>query len=83
MLLVEAGAVIDVDEVEARRFLADLHLAGSGIADLDFFPFENVGSCPSDGFGSRASWSAFNASRSKRKAPLGGWQRGSPFAWPT
>src|SRR6478735_8906580 len=43
LLRVKAGAVIDVDEVETRCALADLRFAGAGITDLDFFPFEDLG----------------------------------------
>ena len=43
-LRVEPGAVIDVDEVEARRLLAQPDLAGAGIADLDLFPLQDLGS---------------------------------------
>ena len=42
-LWVEAGAVIDVDEVEPDRRLLDLDLAGAGLADLDLLPFEDFG----------------------------------------
>jgi hypothetical protein len=44
LLRVKAGAVIDVDEVEARGFLAQPRLAGAGLADLDLLPFEDLGS---------------------------------------
>jgi hypothetical protein len=35
--------MIDVDEVEARRFLAEADLSGAGLSDLDFFPLEDFG----------------------------------------
>jgi hypothetical protein len=35
--------MIDVDEVEAGGFLAKADLAGAGLADLDFFPFQDLG----------------------------------------
>ena len=44
VLRIKAGAVIDVDEVEACGFLADADLPGTGLADLDLFPLEDLGS---------------------------------------
>ena len=41
-LRIEAGAMIDVDEVEARRLLTQLDLTGAGLADLDLLPFEDL-----------------------------------------
>jgi hypothetical protein len=35
--------VIDIDEIEADRLLAKLHLAGSGIAKVDLLPLEDFG----------------------------------------
>ncbi len=35
--------MIDIDEVEAGGFLAELDLTGSGLADLDLFPLQDVG----------------------------------------
>src|ERR1041384_3709667 len=35
------GAVIDVEEIQPDRGLANLHLAGARIADLDPFPFQD------------------------------------------
>ncbi len=34
--------MIDVDEVEAGCFLTEFHLPGPGLADIDFFPSEDV-----------------------------------------
>ena len=36
--------MIDVDEVEAGGLLAKADLAGAGIADLDRFPLQRLGS---------------------------------------
>jgi hypothetical protein len=35
--------MIVVDEVEAGGFLAKADLAGAGLADLDVFPFQDLG----------------------------------------
>jgi hypothetical protein len=35
--------VIDVDEVQARRVLAEAGLAGAGLADRDRLPLEDLG----------------------------------------
>jgi hypothetical protein len=43
ILLIESGSVIDVDEVEARGFLAEPDLAGAGIANFHLLPLENFG----------------------------------------
>ncbi len=40
---IEAGAEIDVDEVEADRGVADQHLARAGRADLDLLPAQDLG----------------------------------------
>ena len=40
---IDAGAVIDVDEVEAHRSMADARLARTGLADLNFLPDQNFG----------------------------------------
>jgi hypothetical protein len=42
-LRIEAGAVIDVDEVEPDRVLAESDLAGAGLADLDRLPLQDLG----------------------------------------
>jgi len=40
---IQAGALIDVDEVEADRVIANADLARSGVADLDVLPDEHLG----------------------------------------
>ena len=41
---INAGAVIDVDEIEPDRGMADARFTGTGLADLHFFPDQNFGS---------------------------------------
>jgi len=40
---IEAGALVDVDVVQADGRLRDPRLAGTGIADIDLFPFHFLG----------------------------------------
>ena len=61
--------MIDVDEVEAGGFLAKLDLAGAGIADLDFFPLQDVGLARLYGLGWRVAWPRFNALGAQKKSP--------------
>lgn len=39
---VEAGAVIDIDEVESNGGMTDAHLAGSGIVQRNLLPLQNL-----------------------------------------
>src|SRR6476469_7503775 len=41
VLLIEAGAVVDVDEVQPGGLLAEANLAGTGLSNLDVFPLED------------------------------------------
>ena len=40
---INAGADVDVDEVQTDRGVADARLARAGLADLDFLPDQNFG----------------------------------------
>jgi hypothetical protein len=40
---IDAGAVVDVNKVQADRGVADARLTGAGFADLDLFPGQNLG----------------------------------------
>src|SRR6185312_3222589 len=68
VLLVEAGPMIDVDEVETRRFLANLELARSGFSNVDLLPLEDFGTAvlmDSECVGH----AAYNASAAQKKSP--------------
>jgi hypothetical protein len=69
LLRVETGAVIDVDEVEARRSLVDLDLVRSRLADVDFVPDERFG--PAGRMDSDRMWHSarLRLRRTQRKAP--------------
>ena len=41
---IKAAAMVDVDEVQPDRGVADAHLARTGLADLDLLPVQNLGS---------------------------------------
>ena len=40
---VKPGAVIDIDEVQPHRGMADAGLAGAGLAEIDLLPDQNFG----------------------------------------
>ena len=41
---VQAGAPVDIDIVQADGGMANARLTGAGLANIDVFPFENIGS---------------------------------------
>jgi hypothetical protein len=54
--LVQAGALVDVDEVQADGLVADADLAGAGLADLDVDDLHLLGAAMLVGSGRLCSW---------------------------
>ena len=72
--------MIDVDEVEAGGFLADADLAGTGLADFDLLPLEDLGSARL--MNSNGVWHGCGLQRpsaAKEKPRRGNHRRGSIF----
>ena len=61
--------MIDVDEVQSSRLLADADLRGAGIADVDLVPLEDLGTAGLMDSDRVTSWSAFNAHTTQKKSP--------------
>jgi hypothetical protein len=40
---IDAGAVVDVNKVQADRGVADARLTGTALAELDLLPDQNLG----------------------------------------